>query len=185
MWHTRKGPASLDVRVMSALFEPVFLTVFDSPSGSHYFGKGLPLFSFSGQSETNNVLCPPVFAEKALWDLEAWKRLRNTQNHRKHPEENVLSLSLPFLPLLPAATPHRQWIWDQRAWERSKVRERKHRWLSDGLALSDSDLPTQSQHLRGHFHEASEISRSRPFHQPAQRRRRTSYSILLFFTNVH
>lgn len=62
------------------------------------------------------------------WGLETFT---NTQNHRKHLEENAPSLSNS---LLPSSAPYRQWILDQRAWERSKVSERKAqmtlRWIS-------------------------------------------------------
>lgn len=68
------------------------------------------------------------------WGLETFT---HTRNHRKHPEENVPpSFSAPLSP--PAPSPprllYRRWIWDQRAWERSEVSERKAqmtlRWIS-------------------------------------------------------
>lgn len=114
------------------------------------------LFSFSGQTE--QIMClPSSVCRKGPvrpWGLETFT---NTQNHRKHPKENVASLSTPQLPLsllsfLPAVNLGPKSLRKGQRW----VRE-KHRGLSDGLALSDPDSPTQSLHLKGHFHETSNI----------------------------
>lgn len=94
----------------------------------------------------------------------------NAQNHRKHPEENIPSLS--DSPAPPPSPP--QLLtgngFGTRKLEKGQrwVRE-KHRWFSDGLALSDPDSPTQSQHLRGQFHEASNISLFQQFQPPARK----------------
>lgn len=116
------------------------------------------LFSFSGQSETNNVLALQCLPKKPCETL----RLGNVYEHAQPQETSrgkcSLSLSTPpaspFPPQLLTGSE-----FGTRELEKGQrwVRE-KHRWLSDGLALSDPDSPTQSLHLKGHFHETSKIS---------------------------
>lgn len=129
-------------------FDSVFLTAFDS---SGYKGMCLSLCSWS----VRNKSCarPAVLAEKPLRDLEAWKRLWTLRT-----TGNIQRKTSPFTPALGPSSPHvftgngfgtRELEKGQR-W----VRE-KHRWLSDGLGLSDPDSPTQSQHLRGYFQQTS------------------------------
>ncbi len=119
------------------------------------------LFSFSGHPETNNVLALQCLPKSPMrpWGLETFT---NTPNHRKPPEEQVCLLLSPPPPQLLTGNG-----FGTRELEKGQrwVRE-KHRWLSDGLALSDPDPPTQSQHLRGHFHETSKISLFRLFQPP-------------------
>lgn len=112
---------------------------------------------------------PPVFVEKALWDLEAWK----TENHRKQPEKKSSHLSNPT-PLLTSSGLGTRVLENGQRWMREK-----HRWLSDGLALNELDSPTQAQHLRGHFHNGSKISQFQQF-QPADRNMEHS----LIFTKI-
>lgn len=103
-----------------------------------------------------------MFAEKALRDLEAWKRLR-TLRTTGNIQRKMFPLCLNTHTHTHPASPSPSQLltgseFGTRELEKGQrwVRE-KHRWLSDGLALSDPDSPTQSLHLKGHFHETSKI----------------------------
>lgn len=123
------------------------------------------LFALSGQSEAKQkkVL--------ALWYLPrkgkkkkspvrppGLETFTDARNHRKHPEENVPSLS-PAPPCFPSpsSAPYRRWIWEQRAWERSKVSRRKAPMTLSWISAKWFDSPTQSQRLRGHNHQTSKM----------------------------
>lgn len=82
----------------------------------------------------------------------------DARNHRKHPEENVPSLS-PAPPCFPSpsSAPYRRWIWEQRAWERSKVSRRKAQMTLSWISAKWFDSPTQSQRLKGHSHQTSKM----------------------------
>lgn len=97
------------------------------------------LFALSGQSETNKPKksLPSGVCQKKKTPARppGLETFTNARNHRKHPEENVPSLT-PAPPSFPGppSAPYRRWIWEQRAWERSKVSQRKAqmtlRWIS-------------------------------------------------------
>ncbi len=118
-----------------------------------------------------------MFAEKALRDLEAWKRLwtlRTTGNIQRK-THTTTPPPLPQLLIGNGFGPSE--LEKGQRWGREK-----HRWLSDGLALSDPDSPTQSQHLRGHFHEASKIGLPQQFQPPA--RKMVNNTFILLLTNI-
>lgn len=106
------------------------------------------LFTLSGQSETKQKKkCPLVFAKKrkkkkALRDLQAWKHLR-TLGTTGNIQRKMFPL---FLRPLPASPVPPQLLTDAEFGSRELEKGQrwvgeKHRWLSAGLALSDSRLP--------------------------------------------
>lgn len=126
------APASWDVKVIVVLLTPCFSQYFTGPLVAISLVKDC-FFSLSGQSVTNNVLALQCLLKKPCETL----RLGNVYEHSEPQETSrgkcSLSLSTPCFPF-PSSTPYRQWIWDQRAWERSKVSERKAqmtlKWIS-------------------------------------------------------
>lgn len=110
-------------------------------------------FSLLVVSQTQIMSLPSSVCRKSParpWGLETFRTTGNIQR-----KTFPLSATPPSLSLSPP--PPSRFLTgngsETRELEKGQrcVRE-KHRWLSDGLALSDLDSPTRS-HLRGHFHE--------------------------------
>lgn len=99
-------------------------------------------------SQKEIVWSPSHVCEKL--PLRPWSLEMNSQNHRKHPEENVYSL--PLLPSPPQFL-NNSGFGTRKLEKGQRLLKEKHRWLSDGLTLSYLGSPMQSQHLRGHIFE--------------------------------
>lgn len=113
------------------------------------------LFFLSGQSDTNTALALQCLPRGPCETL----RLGNVYSHSEPQETSRGKCSPSFStpsPLPPLPLPlHGSFTGGEfgtRELEKGRrwVKE-KHRWLSDGLARSDPDSPTQSLHLKSHF----------------------------------